>query len=570
MSSHQRNARTQTSPSPSNSSRSGKKAFDIESDSSERSLSRSAAVTTAEKAGGPKGRKFHHFRDVLSILDSYETIIFDLGGVILDWDSIHTTSVSGGVSDVNTLLYHPIWRDLEQGYISRSLALTLLSGELQTPYNKLKQILDLSVASLRENKTVVALLKALRQQNKKIICLSNIDRESFSILYNKFGFWTYFDSVYTSALLQDRKPNGSAFQHVISDSSIQTESVIVVDDKAENLEQAEQLGLSTLKYSNNRFTYKAVTGGSLTKQVSFTSVYENKRKLGYSYLNRRLRKFPLCRSFVGSDVELIACTDFSKEIFSTAVILHSLSSLPDDIVRAMSQEILRHDGKNRLRWCFYKNEVRPSGFPDDLDTTSMILSFLIKNNEIRRREALSLAEDMIDNRNENGVIQVYFDDDRPRVDAIVATNVLYFLNQMGLGSRKELAETEDFVLEFLTRDLFLEGTRYYPAPDVFLFFLSRLIVDFPGRFDRFLRPLTERLISRVDLTPYALERAMRVIAMKNLGVVNRVDFLKLMDSQLGDGGWPMYGLFIAPTSNTYFGSRELCSSFALEAMNLMS
>lgn len=122
----------------------------------------------------------------------------------------------------------------------------------------------------------------------------------------------------------------------------------------------------------------------------------------------------------------------------------------------------------------------------------------------------------------------------------------------------------------MIRDLFLEGTRYYPAPDVFLFLLSRLVVHFPGRFDRFLRPLTERLISRVDLTPYALERALRVIAMKNLGVVNNIDFLKLMDSQLEDGGWPMYGLFIAPTSNTYFGSRELCSSFALEAMNLMT
>lgn len=221
-----------------------------------------------------------------------------------------------------------------------------------------------------------------------------------------------------------------------------------MDDKVENLEQARQLGLSTLKYSCDRFTYNAVTGDSSAKQDNLTSLHENRRELGRLHLNTRLRKFPLCRSFVGNEVELIACIDFSKEIFSTAVILHSLPSLPDDIVKAMSRQILRHDGNNKLRWCFYKNEVRPLGFPDDLDTTSMILSFLLNNNQIVRSDAHSLSEDMIGNRNKDGVIQVYFDDSRPTVDPIASINVLYFLNQIGLGSGKKLAETEDFILIF--------------------------------------------------------------------------------------------------------------------------
>ncbi len=570
MPSSRAHTKTQAPSRSSRSLKSSKMTSDTISEPPKVDRLQSIEVTKEEMVRGSETTKYHDFREILIVLEGYETIIFDLGGVILDWDSIHTTSMPEGVNDVKQLLDHPIWRDLEQGSVSKDLALSLLSSELQTPYNKLKEILDLSVASLRENQTMMELLKALHQRNKKILCLSNIDMESFSLLYEKFEFWKYFDGIYTSALLQDRKPNSSAFEYVISDSSVPVESTILVDDKAENVAQAEQLGLSTVKYSNQEFTYKAATAGNFGKKDNATAAFENKKELARSYLNSRLRKFPLCRSFVGNDVELIASTDFSKEIFSTAVILHSLSSLPEDIVMAMSRETLRHDGKNKLRWCFYKSEVRPLGFPDDLDTTSMILSFLVKNNEIKRDDTLSLAEDMIGNRNKNGIIQVYFDDTRPRVDAIVATNVLYFLNQVGLGSRKELIETEDFIFDFLTHDIFLAGTRYYPAPDVFLFFLSRLIIHFPGRFDRFLRPLTERLIARVDLTPYALERALRVIAMKNLGVVNRIDFLKLMDSQLEDGGWPMYGLFIAPTSNTYFGSRELCSSFALEAMNLMS
>ncbi|WP_298938382.1 HAD-IA family hydrolase [uncultured Ruegeria sp.] len=570
MSSSRVDIGAQAPSSSSKSLRSNDTASDIRSEASQVDIPQSVENATGAMVERSEAATDPRFREMLSVLETYETIIFDLGDVVIDWDSIHTTSVPEGVSDVRKLVNHPIWRDLEQGFISKDIALTLLSSELQTPYDKLKEILDLSVTSLRVNQTVLALLQVLHQKNKKILCLSNVDMESFELLYKRFDFWKYFDGIYISAFLQYRKPNSDIFEYIISDSSVNVESAVLVDDNSANLEQARKLGLSTVKYSRRSFTHQAAKGGVPKMQNPFTFACENRKELGRSYLNKRLRKFPLCRSFVGDDVELIASADFSKEIFSTAVILHSLSSLPDDIIKAMSREILRHDGKNRLRWCFYRNEVRPLDFPDDLDTTSMILSFLVGNNKIKSDDALTLAEDMIDNRNEDGIIQVYFDDTRPRVDAIVATNVLYFLNQIGLGCRNELGETEDFIFDFLTRDIFLGGTRYYPAPDVFLFFLSRLIVDFPERFNRFLRPLTERLISRVDLTPFALERALRVIAMKNLGIVNRIDFLKLLDSQLEDGGWPMYGLFIAPTSNTYFGSRELCSSFALEAMNLMS
>ncbi|EEE35362.1 putative HAD-superfamily hydrolase subfamily IA, variant 3 [Rhodobacteraceae bacterium KLH11] len=510
------------------------------------------------------------YQNLFNILEKYENIVFDLGDVILDWDSTHETSITMGVNDLRKLLCHPIWQDLERGVISRKLALTLLSSELQTPYEKLNEILELSIASLRANNSLLSVLKTLHQKNKKILCVSNIDMDSFLLLFRNFEFWGYFDSIYVSSLLQLRKPNSDIFEYIVSNSSLRVEDTVFVDDKVENLKQAAKLGLNTVKYSRQGFTHRVTERQGSGKRKLLTTVDENRRKMGRSYLNKRLRDFPLCRSCVGNDVELIASSDFSREIFSTAVILHSLSSLPEDVVEAMSQEMLKHDGKNKLRWCFYKNEARPAGFPDDLDTTSMILSFLVSSGKMTKEEICDLTEEMISNRNKDGIIQVYFDDTRPRVDAIVATNVLYLLNQVSLGSREELVETEDFIFDFLTNDKYLEGTRYYPAPDVFLFFLSRLVVDFPGRYKRFSKPLSERLISRVDLTPFPLERALRVIAMRNLGIINRTDFLKLMDSQLEDGGWPMYGLFIAPTSNTYFGSRELSSSFALEAMNLMN
>ncbi len=509
------------------------------------------------------------FHELLERLDTYDTIIFDLGDVLLNWDSIHFTTETKGIDDVRKMVKHPIWQDLEKGLINREQALTMLSCELQTPYSKLKELLELSVASLQVNEPMLEVLKALRNRGKKIYCLSNVDLESFSYLYSNFDYWKYFDDIYVSALLQFRKPDSDIFRYIISSASINTKNAVFIDDKSENLQQAANLGISTVKYTKDNFEYTPVKRGVLNHEVINKEVRQ-KKELGEIYLNDRLRKFPFCKSFVSNGVELLGSEDFSKEIFSTAVILHSYTSLPNDIIESMAQEILNHDGQNKLRWCFYKNEARPEKFPDDLDTTSMVLSFLLSNNKLNIDDTVPVAEQMINNRNEDGIIQVYFDDNRPRIDAIVAINVLYLMYQIGYGERNELKETEAFIYEFLMSKEYLKGTRYYPAPDVFLFFLSRLVVDFPNKFEKFRKPLTEILIARVNCSPFALERALRVIALKKLGIVNRVDFLKLLNSQLADGGWPMYGLFIAPRSNTYFGSRELSTAFAQEALNLLS
>lgn len=188
ISSFRINAKIETSSSHSESSRPSTMVSDIESKHPEWGPSQSAAVMTEKTVDGLETTTVDNFRDVLSITEAYETIIFDLGGVILNWDSIHTTSMPEGVNDLKKLLDHPIWRDLEQGSISRNLALTLLSVELQTPYDKLKEILDLSVASLRANQAMVALLKALHQKNKKYSVCQILIRSHFQSSMKSVNF----------------------------------------------------------------------------------------------------------------------------------------------------------------------------------------------------------------------------------------------------------------------------------------------------------------------------------------------------------------------------------------------
>ncbi len=508
------------------------------------------------------------YEDLFAIMDNYEEIIVDIGNVILEWDSVHEASHKiPGVNDLREMTSHPLWQDLEKGFINREIALTLLSNELHTPYLKLNEIIQLSMNSLRANQSMIAILKALRKKGKKIICLSNMDRDSFYFLHPKYDFWNLFDDIYVSWLLQLNKPGEEIFQYVITSSKLDPKKTIFIDDELENLPQASRFGIDTIQLSKGMFDYHE--NDQINIALPVDKHLNSKKEKGETYLHNRLQRFPFCRSFMGDNVQLIGSTDFSREIFSTAVILHTCSSLPQRIINDMSQEILAHS-QGRLYWCFYTKEAKPEGFPEDLDTTSMVLSFLLTNKKLTRKEVLPVAEHMINNRNKNGVIQVYFDDKRPRVDAIVTINVLYLMYQIGWGQREELQKSIEFVYDYLVNKTYLEGTRYYPSPDVFLFFLSRLVTGYPDDFTKFFAPLKENLLSRVNSTTFSAERAFRVIALKKLGIANRIDFLKMLDEQLEDGGWPMYGLFIAAKSKTYFGSRELSSSFALEALTVMS
>ncbi len=237
-------------------------------------------------------------------LDSHDTIIFDLSDVLLNWDSVYFTSETKGIDDVRKMVKHPVWQDLEKGLINRKLALSMLSCELQTPYSKLKEMLKLSVGSLKVNQFMLEVLKGLHEKGKKIYCLSNVDLESFVYLYTHFDYWKYFNETYISALLQLRKPNPDIFQYLISSTSINTKSTIFIDDKSENLQEATNFGISTLKYNKENFEYTAIESGRSIPLKNITPEVHKKKTLGETYLNLRLRKFPFCKSFVRNNVQL--------------------------------------------------------------------------------------------------------------------------------------------------------------------------------------------------------------------------------------------------------------------------
>ena len=507
-------------------------------------------------------------QNLLSIpIYQYDNVIIDVGDVILFWNSEHQVAGRQNVFDLRQVLRHPLWKDFEIGKLNETLAYTQLSSEFGVSVQEIVQVLSLSRQSIKIDAELVSFLKKLKKLGKRVVCLSNMDHNSFQHLFSDYSFWSIFDTIYVSSLLSMRKPEQTIFELVLEHSSFEASRTIYIDNDDRNLTIANKLGLRGIGLTARKFLYREVE--SIEENNLENKLDVTKAERAYSYLIKSLRKHLMCPTFSGEGLEIANTKPFCAEIFSTIVVLNICPFLPKDVTNTLLQSVEVH-GNCDLRWCFYTKAIRPEGFPDDLDTTSMALSILIKAGKIKTNQLTSVINDMLANRDLLGKIQVYFCDERPRIDAVVCLNILYLFAQLGMADRSELKQTKAYVQEFLKSGEYHLGTRYYPSPETFLYFLWRLVHHYSEHFGYLKCDLKRELIARVNSTSHPIERAMRVISLGKMGVVNRIDYMHLLNSQLSDGGWPMGALFIAFKDQIYFGSRELTTAFALEAISVMN
>lgn len=193
----------------------------------------------------------------LKELVSYDAIIFDLGGVILNLD-YHKTFLAFkkyiGESDEDVFLGKEkqlsIFSDYEVGKISTT--------DFIFEFNKYYRVnLDLETFARCWNAMIlniplerIKLLQKLRSQGKKIFLLSNINEihefaveEQFRTLGLDFSFFSLFNKVYYSHHARMRKPNSDFFELVLRENSLKKESTLFIDDSIQHIHGAGHVGI---------------------------------------------------------------------------------------------------------------------------------------------------------------------------------------------------------------------------------------------------------------------------------------------------------------------------------------
>ena len=207
--------------------------------------------------------------------------------------------------------------------------------------------------------------------------------------------------------------------------------------------------------------------------------------------------------------------------------------------------------------------------PFDIDTTSIGLT-------VTDNISLSVIHGVLDEilatcLNDDGIVQVYFDVRRPRIDPVVCVNALSLFYTYGRGH--QLRRTEQWVFDVLINRAYSQGTRYYATPECFLFFFARLLKRASSVRRRILSTLVERVkehLGQFDTDPLAI--SMRLLTAHALGISQRttnriaIDLEQLCILQQADGSWDEGPLYKYGSRDVSIGNRGLTTALAINAI----
>ncbi|KAF3384733.1 hypothetical protein F1880_001717 [Penicillium rolfsii] len=464
------------------------------------------------------------------------TILVDLGGVLFHPPVHHTLATTGSPVTLGRIMSTTTWMDYEVGKLNDSECFNALAEQFSFKASDLTSMIH----TLRETTTydpeMLSTLQTLKQTPGapvEIALVSNISMMDYDALRKIFPaeFWSTFDHIFTSSMLGVRKPSPRFYRHVLRALRVAPQSTFLIDDRLENVLSARSLGMRG-------------TADLTGLERRLINLVGDPVERGMAFLRKQEGEFPSA-THEG---------DIIEENYAPLLIL--------EILKDRSLVNLRQPPR---LWNFFSGTPKYTTkvYPDDLDTTSLALSTLYYDNDL----AHSILDEMLEYVDEDGFVQTYTDKSRPRVDAVIALNVLIAFHKH--GRTYELAQTLDWMLNILTHRAYIDGTRYYSTAEWFLYYMARLLA---ASTDALLRERLEpvlktRIRERVGLPGDAFCLGMRLVTCQFLGIEDAQDRERLAEMQQVDGGWEASCLYLLPSEGKEIGNRGLATAFAVVALS---
>jgi len=186
-----------------------------------------------------------------------ENIVFDLGGVLVDWNPKYLYNkvfyhdknrISSFLSQVCT----SEWNVEQDAGRSLADATQLLVEKFPEEETYIRMYYDRWEEMLRgEIKDTVTLLEDLKARNEhNLFALTNWSAETFPIALERFDFLGFFEGIVVSGEERTRKPFRKIYEILFDRYNIDPSSSIFIDDSLNNVEAAVELGMKGVHFKN--------------------------------------------------------------------------------------------------------------------------------------------------------------------------------------------------------------------------------------------------------------------------------------------------------------------------------
>ncbi|HEV8287032.1 MAG TPA: HAD family phosphatase [Chitinophagaceae bacterium] len=187
---------------------------------------------------------------------SIEAIIFDLGGVLIDWNPRYVyrkifkteEEVEWFLENVTTLEWN---ENQDAGFPLHKATEELIAKhpewepEIKAYYGRWIEMLGDAIHE------TVEILQGLKQTSKyKLYALTNWSAETFPHALERFEFFKLFDGVVVSGEEKMRKPFPEFYQRLLSKFNLKPSEALFIDDNLRNVKAAEQIGIKGIFFQS--------------------------------------------------------------------------------------------------------------------------------------------------------------------------------------------------------------------------------------------------------------------------------------------------------------------------------
>lgn len=183
-----------------------------------------------------------------------ENIIFDFGGVLVDWNPRHL--YKSHFKDENEMEYFLKNICTEEWNLEQDRGRTLKEGTLllQNQFPEFHAMIQLfydewETMLKSEIPETVSLLYKLKKKYK-LYGLTNWSAETISIAYDRFPFFKEFDGIVVSGHEKMIKPNKEIYHLLLNRYNLKAENTIFIDDNLKNIRAAEEIGLHGIHFES--------------------------------------------------------------------------------------------------------------------------------------------------------------------------------------------------------------------------------------------------------------------------------------------------------------------------------
>jgi len=180
-------------------------------------------------------------------------IVFDLGGVVFDWQPEALARRIYDDPQTEALVLREIigtadWIELDRGTLPLDAAIARGAARTGLSEAAVSRLFDAVPASLTPIDATIDLLRELNNTSHSLLVLSNMHLASADFLEANHDIWNLFDGVVFSCRIKQVKPEPGIYEHLLASYELDPAETVFIDDMQENLEAASAFNIRTIQF----------------------------------------------------------------------------------------------------------------------------------------------------------------------------------------------------------------------------------------------------------------------------------------------------------------------------------